>query len=131
METVVSLDDILSLGPIPEQVQPAFLRVANGLVQRAEYPKKKAMGLLAQMLQNPKKFAFSSNKVTNLARSIHDLNKQGIAVPLSETGLTFLPREVAPPVLASHEKQSESAFGLRTDPLPYAVFGRSKSKKER
>ncbi|AKD55830.1 RtcB family protein [Spirosoma radiotolerans] len=124
METLVSLDDITSLGPIPDHLQPAFLRVANGLVQRAEYSKQKAMGLLAQMLQNPKKFAFSKNKVTNLAKSIYDLNEQGIVIPLSETGVRFLPREVAPPVLASHEKQPENTFGLRTEPLPYAVFGR-------
>ncbi|GAB3794202.1 RtcB family protein [Spirosoma humi] len=124
METTVSLDDILVLAPIPAHLQPDFLRVANGLIQRADYPKEKAMGLLAQMLHNPKKFAFSKNKVTNLARSIYDLNKQGVAVPLSETGLTLLPREVAPSVLVNQEKQPEIEFGLRTDPLPYAVFGR-------
>lgn len=124
METAVSLEDIALLGPIPEHLQPAFLRVATGLVQRAEYPKAKAMGLLAQMLHNPRKFAFYKNKVTNLARSVYDLSKQGVAIPLSETGLTYLPHEVVPPGLATFDKQPESSVGLRTEPLPYAVFGR-------
>lgn len=124
METQITTDDILALGPIPDHLQPAFLRVANGLVQRAEYPKEKAMSLLAQMLQNPKKFAYSKNKVTNLARSIYDLNKQGIAVPLSETGASYLPPEPAPYELSVSGQQSERAFDLRTGPLPYAVFGR-------
>ena len=99
METPISLDDIKSLGPIPEHLHTTFLRVANGLVQRANYSKEKAMGLMAQMLQNPKKFAYSRNKVTNLARSIYELNKQGIAVPLSENGAAYLPPEPAPYVL--------------------------------
>ncbi|SOD80469.1 RtcB family protein [Spirosoma fluviale] len=124
METLISLDDILTLGPIPESLQAGFLRVANGLMQRGNYPKEKVMTLLAQMLQNPKKFAFSKNKVTNLAQAIYSLNKQGIAVPLSETGAEYLPAEPAPYALASSEKQAEQTIGLREGPLPYAVFGR-------
>ncbi|GAB3954520.1 RtcB family protein [Spirosoma harenae] len=124
METLISLDDILTLGAIPESLHISFLRVANGLVQRADYPKEKAMGLLAQMLQNPKKFAYSKNKVTNLARSIYDLNKQGIAVPLSETGASYLPAEPAPYVLDATGNQVANSFELRTDVLPYAIFGR-------
>ncbi|QDK81061.1 RtcB family protein [Spirosoma sp. KCTC 42546] len=124
METPISLDDLLTLGPIPDQLQGTFLRVANGLVQRAGYPKEKVMGLLAQMLQNPKKYAYSKNKVTNLAQSIYALNKQGIAVPLSETGVTYLPPDPAPYVVTAQGEQAEQTFDLRTGPLPYAVFGR-------
>lgn len=124
METFISIDDILTLGPIPESLHTPFLRVANGLTQRAEYPKEKVMGLLAQMLQNPKKFAYSKNKVTNLARAIYDLNKQGIAIPLSETGAAFLPPEPTPFALNASGNQSEQTFDLRTRPLPYVVFGR-------
>ena len=83
METTITREDLLSLGPIPENLHASFLRVANGLVTRAGYPKEKVMGLLAQMLRNPKKFAYSKNKVTNLAQAIYELNKQGVAVPLS------------------------------------------------
>ncbi len=124
METPISTDDILMLAAIPEALHTAFLRVANGLIQRANYPKEKVMSLLAQMLQNPKKFAYSKNKVTNLARLIYDLNKQGIAVPLSEVGTAYLPAEPSPYALEASEKQAEHTFDLRTGPLPYAVYGR-------
>jgi tRNA-splicing ligase RtcB (3'-phosphate/5'-hydroxy nucleic acid ligase) len=124
METQITLDDILTLGPIPEALQPQFLRVANGLTGRAEYPKANVMGLLAKMLQNPKKYAYSKNKVTNLAQAIYALNKQGIAVPLSEAGTAYLPPEPAPYVLGSNKPQTEKAFELREDALSYAVFGR-------
>ncbi|WP_420146818.1 RtcB family protein [Spirosoma sp.] len=124
METPISIEEILTLGPIPESLHNTFLRVANGLAQRADYPKQKVMGLLAQMLQNPKKFAFSKNKVTNLAQAIYALNKQGIAVPLSESGATYLPTEPAPYVLNASTNQKEQAFDLRTEALSYAVFGR-------
>jgi tRNA-splicing ligase RtcB len=124
METSISIEDILTLGPIPEALHMPFLRVANGLLQRADYSKEKVMGLLAQMLCNPKKFAFSKNKVTNLARAIYELNKQGIAVPLSETGYTYLPPDPTPYALDASEKQEDRVFDLRTDSLPYAVFGR-------
>ncbi|MBD2699906.1 RtcB family protein [Spirosoma sp. BT702] len=124
METLISTEDLLQLAPIPEHLHDMFLRVANGMIQRANYPKEKVMELLAQMFQNPKKAAFSRNKVTNLAQAIYTLNKQGIAVPLSETGKTFLPAEPAPYVLNTDEKQSEQMFELRSETLPYAIFGR-------
>lgn len=124
METSISLDDILLLGPIPDQLHDRFLRVANGLVQRANYPKEKVLSLLAQMLQNPKKYAYAKNKVTNLAQAIYELNKQGVSVPLSDAGAAYLPPEPAPYVLGGTEKQAEQTVDLRTGPLPYAVFGR-------
>lgn len=124
MDTSFSLDELLTLGPIPEALQPAFLRVANGLTQRADYPKAYVLSLLAQLLQNPKKFAYSKNKVTNLARSVYELSQQGTAIPLSEVGVTYLPAEPAPYVLNTDQKQAETAFDLREGPLPYAVFGR-------
>lgn len=120
----ITVNDILSLGPIPESLQPQFLRVANGLTQRAEYPKANVMALLAQMLHNPKKYAYSKNKVTNLARAIYDLNKQGVAVPLSEAGAAYLPPEPVPYVLESNTPQTERTFELSQAPLSYAVFGR-------
>jgi tRNA-splicing ligase RtcB len=124
METPISVADILILAPIPESLQSGFLRVANGLMQRGNYPKEKVMTLLAQMLQNPKKYAFSKNKVTNLAQAIYGLNKQGITLPLSEAGTGYLPAEPAPYELASSEEQAEQTVGLREEPLPYTVFGR-------
>lgn len=124
MDTLLTIDDILTLGPIPDDLHAPFLRVTNGLIQRADYPKEKALGLLAQMLQNPKKFAYSKNKVTNLARTIYDLEKQGHLIPLSETGMRYLPIEPPAYVLATQAKQAEAAFELRADVLSYHVFGR-------
>ncbi|MGA0560752.1 RtcB family protein [Larkinella sp. VNQ87] len=124
MQTPILIDDILTLAPIPEHLYTPFLRVANGLVLRANYPKEKVLGLLAQLFQNPKKYAFSKNKVTNLARAIYDLNKQGIPVPLSEVGKQFLPPDPAPYELLTRTKQTEQTLDLRPEALPYAVFGR-------
>ncbi len=124
METPITLDDILILAPIPADLHATFLRVANGLVQRAKYPKEKVMGLLAQVLRNPKKYAYSRSKVTNLAQAIYALNKQGIAVPLSVAGATYLPPEPPPFVLPAGEQQGTQAFDLRAEQLPYAIFGR-------
>ncbi|RRB07188.1 RtcB family protein [Larkinella rosea] len=124
MESLVLLEDILALGPIPESLHTGFLRVANGLIQHRNYTKEKVLGLLAQMLQNPKKFAFSKNKVTNLAQSIYDLNKRGIAVPLSETGKAYLPAEPAPYELDARGQQMMQGFELRPEAVPYTVFGR-------
>lgn len=124
METTITREDLLSLGPIPENLHASFLRVANGLVTRAGYPKEKVMGLLAQMLRNPKKFAYSKNKVTNLAQAIYELNKQGVAVPLSETGAAFLPAEPAAYVLPADGKQAESSYDLREEALAYTIFGK-------
>ncbi|GHB68357.1 RtcB family protein [Persicitalea jodogahamensis] len=125
METTpITIDDIQILGPIPAELHPAFLRVANGLTQRAKYPKENVLALLAQMLQNPKKYAYSKNKVTNLARAVYDLGKQGIAIPLSEAGAAYLPPE--PPSYPVHAggKQEAMNFELRAERLPYAIFGR-------
>jgi len=125
METpLLTIDDILVLAPVPAELHAPFLRVAHGLMQRADYPKEKVLGLLAQMFQNPKKYAYSKNKVTNLARAIYDLNKQGIAVPLSEAGATYLPPEPTPYALQAGGKQQATAFDLRAERLPYAIFGR-------
>ncbi|TDB60412.1 RtcB family protein [Arundinibacter roseus] len=124
METPLTLEEILMLAPIPANLHAPFLRVANGLVQRANYPKEKALGLLAQMLQNPKKYAFSKNKVTNLARAIYDLHKQGTTVPLSEAGAAYLPPEPLPYVSQAEGSQATRTFDLRVEQLPYAIFGR-------
>lgn len=124
METSITLDEILTLGPVPADLHTAFLRVANGLHQRAEYPKEKVMRLLAQMLQNPKKYAYSKNKVTNLARAIYDLNKQGIAVPLSEAGRAYLPVEMPDFQLEAKGAQAAAVFDLRQEVMPYTVYGR-------
>ena len=83
------LTQIKSLGNIPEELNQALLRVANGLIQRADYPLEKVLELFAMMLQNPKKYAYSKNKVTNIAQRIHDLKTQGIDIQLSVVGESY------------------------------------------
>ncbi|GAB2795216.1 RtcB family protein [Rhabdobacter roseus] len=123
MESTFSLEEILQLGHIPESLQTTFLRVANGLHQRAKYPKEKVLQLFAQLLENPKKYAYSKNKLTNLARAVYDLQKQGTVIMLSSVGQGYLPQE---PVFGLDEKGKQEAgtFSLRESILPYAVFGR-------
>lgn len=123
METTILLEEILTLGTIPENLHGSFLRIANGLHQKADYPKERVLTLFAQMLDNPKKFAYSKNKVTNLAKEIFELEKQGKKVVLTEAGIAFLPPE--PPVyeMEQKEKQKAVAFDLRTSALPYQIYG--------
>lgn len=50
----ITIQQITALAPIPEDLHDAFLRVAKGLTERAEYPTEKVIALFAQMLENPK-----------------------------------------------------------------------------
>jgi tRNA-splicing ligase RtcB len=123
METIILLEEILALGDIPENLHGNFLRIATGLHQKAEYPKEKVLSLFAQMLDNPRKFAYSKNKVTNLAKEIFELEKQGKKVALTEIGRAYLPPE--PPIYAMEEKEKQAtvSFDLRTNVMPYRVYG--------
>lgn len=123
METTISLEEILALGNIPENLHGSFLRIANGLQQKAEYPKEKILRMFAEMLASPKKFAYSKNKVTNLAKEIFDLEKQGNKVALSEAGKAYLPAETPVFEMEKKEKQKEVAFDLRSSPLSYQIYG--------
>jgi tRNA-splicing ligase RtcB len=123
METTISLEEILALGNIPENLQGSFLRIADGLHQKADYPKEKVLRLFAEMLAAPKKFAYSKNKVTNLAKEIFELEKQGKKVELSEEGKSYLPDESSVFVMEEKEKQKTIAFDLRTSALPYQIYG--------
>ena len=124
MNSLFTIEEILVLADIPASLHTTFLRVANGLHQHADYPKEKVFALFARMLENPKKFAYSKNKVTNLAKSIYDLQKEKVFIPLSETGKSFLPPPEPAFVLNTSEKQEVTEFNLREAPLPYAIFGR-------
>ena len=64
----ITIEQIKTLGNIPETLHNTFLRVANGLMERAEYPPEKVMTLFAMMLGNYRKYAYSKNKTTNLAK---------------------------------------------------------------
>jgi tRNA-splicing ligase RtcB (3'-phosphate/5'-hydroxy nucleic acid ligase) len=68
----ITINQIKSLGNIPEELHEQFLRVANGMTTSAEFSIEKTLGLLAQMLENPKKYAYSKNRVTNLAQKVYE-----------------------------------------------------------
>lgn len=124
METQFTIEEILVLGAIPETLHTAFLRVANGLLYRAEYPKEKVLQVLAQLLVSPKKYAYSKNKVTNLAQAVYKLRQEGQVIELSEEGKNYLPTPDPAYTLSTDKKQQVVDFELRSEPLPYAIFGR-------
>ncbi len=125
MNTQITTEEILSLANIPENLQNGFVRVANGLVQYAGYSKEKTMELLAQMLDNPKKYAYSKNKVTNLAKVVYGLNQTGANIKLSDAGRAFLP--VESDIMYQLETKPKSQvvdYELRDEALSYSVFGK-------
>lgn len=124
METQFTIEEILVLGAIPDTLHTAFLRVANGLLHRAEYPKEKVLQVLAQLLVSPKKYAYSKNKVTNLAQAVYKMHQEGQVIELSEEGKKYLPAPDPAYVLSTDKKQQVVDFELRNEPLPYVVFGR-------
>lgn len=123
METNISLEEILVLGNIPENLHGNFLRIANGLHHKGDYPKEKVLRLFAETLANPKKFANSKNKVTNLAKELYLLQKQGKQVVLSEEGKKYLPDETPHFALDLKEKQKEGQFELKTAASSFKIYG--------
>lgn len=118
----LTINEITALAPIPEELHAGFLRVANGLLERANYPKEKVMEMLAKMLDNPKKYAYSKNKLTNLAQKVHDLQKQGIKIELTEAGRAWIPAE---PTYTLDVKPTSKVvdFELRNEQIAYRVYG--------
>lgn len=124
MDTPITIEEITFLANVPENLHAAFLRVANGLHQRAKYPKEKVFLMLVKMLHAPKKHAFSKNKVTNLAQMVYDLKKSGTEITLTEHGKELLINEEAVLTLEEKQPQNKNSFNLREDKLHYAVFGK-------
>lgn len=123
METTITIEQIKSLGNIPEELNEQFLRVANGLAQRADYPLERIMGLLAAMLENPKKFAYSKNKVTNLAKKIYEWQvATGHTLSLSEDGYSWIQKEEKFQ-LEEKPKAKTAEFELRDTNVAYNIFG--------
>ena len=118
----ITIEQITALAPIPEDLHDAFLRVAKGLTERAEYPAEMVLGLFAQMLENPKKFAYSKNKVTNLAQKIHELQKQGIEINLTNEGRAYIPKEEFMQI-DEKPKSIPSEFNLRDENVAYSIYG--------
>jgi len=123
METEISIEEILVLGNIPENLHGNFLRIANGLHQKSDYPKEKVLQLFAETLANPRKFANSRNKVTNLAKELYLLQKQGKQVELSEEGKSFLPDETPHFAIDRKEKQKVDMVELRPSAFSFQIYG--------
>src|SRR5215217_7574310 len=124
METEITLDELRFLANIPENLHTNFLRVANGLHLRAKYPKEKVFLMLVKMIHSPKKYAFSRNKMTNLAESVYQLKRSGHEITLTEDGKELLVNEEAVLTLEQKESLQGNQFELREEKLHYAVFGK-------
>jgi tRNA-splicing ligase RtcB (3'-phosphate/5'-hydroxy nucleic acid ligase) len=118
----ITIQQIKALAPIPEDLHDTFLRVAKGLTERAEYPTEKIMGLFALMLENPKKYAYSKNKVTNLAQKIYELQKTGIEIKLTDEGRAWIPKEEFMQI-DEKPKSEIGEFNLRNENVAYTIFG--------
>ncbi len=128
METLLTQADLQALGITMEELQKQFLRVGNGLISNGVYSRDKVLTLLAQLLENPKKFAFSRNKLTNLGVAVKKLVDAGTAIPLTEYAQGLLAAEAArTPVyeLPALPGQTTREFILRDEPLPYHIYGAS------
>ena len=124
MNTEINIDEIIFLANIPEELHPQVLRVANGLHQRAKQPKEKVFLLLAKMINSPKKYALSRNKVTNLAKIFYEYKKNGKEITLTDDGKELIYNEEAVLTLEEKDGQQKHKFDLREDKLHYAVFGK-------
>jgi tRNA-splicing ligase RtcB len=124
VETAITIDEIKFLANIPESLHAPMLRVANGLHQRAKQPKEKVLLSLVKMLNSPKKIAFSKNKLTNLAKAVYELQKNGAEISLTDDGKELLYNEEAVFTLEEKSGQNKNNFDLREEKLHYAVYGK-------
>ncbi len=124
MNTPITIEEITYLANVPESLHSAFLRVANGLHERAKYPKEKVFLMLVKMLNDPKKYAYSKNKLTNLAKTVFDFRKAGTEITLTDDGKELIYNEEAVLTLEEKEPAKKNTFSLREDKLHYAVFGK-------
>lgn len=126
METQITREELIALGVLSEDLQKAFLRVANGLLSNGIYPKEKLLLLFAEVIENPKKFAYAKNKVTNLGMALKKAADEGQPVVLTEWAKNLLAQErAAVPVyeMPSLPGQESRGHVLRDEVLPYEIFG--------
>jgi tRNA-splicing ligase RtcB (3'-phosphate/5'-hydroxy nucleic acid ligase) len=125
MESQITIEEILIIANVPESLHAQFLRVANGLLQRARLPKDRIFLMLVKMINAPKKHAFSRNKVTNLAKLVYELKKNNQEITLTEDGKELLLNEEAALTLNKPDLEAGNAYQLKENKLHYAIFGKS------
>jgi tRNA-splicing ligase RtcB len=123
-ETIVQ-EDLQALGVQHEEALVKFSRVANGLINNGVYPKVTVLLMFAQMIESPKKYAFSKNKLTNLALYTKHLKEINQEIILSDYGKSLIEAENAKPTFELSKpghQQGEDAI-LREKALPYQIYG--------
>jgi len=126
METLLTPTDLAALGVATSEAQAQFIRVGNGLISNGVYPHEKVRLLFAQLLDNPKKFSHSKNKLTNLARYVQALAAAGSPLHPSDEARQLLAEDAtrSPTFeVPTRPGQTEVDFELRTAPLPYRIYG--------
>ncbi len=81
--------------------------------------------MFAQMIDSPKKYAFSKNKLTNLAIYTKHLKEIGQEIILSDYGRTLVEAEKAKPVFEIKKvgRQADVDVDLREEALSYKIYG--------
>ncbi len=126
MENLLTPDDLTALGVSTPEALAQFTRVGNGLISNGVYPREKVRLLIAQLLDNPKKFTHSKNKLTNLARYVAGLATAGTPLQPTDEARRLLAEDAArQPMfsLPTRPGQHEVDFELRNVPLPYRIYG--------
>ncbi len=123
-ETIVQ-EDLKALGVQSEEALSKFSRVAGGLINHGVYPKAQVLLMFAQMIESPKKFSFSKNKLTNLALYTKHLKEIGQEIILSEYGKSLIEAENAKPKfeLPKVGRQANVDIDLREEALAYKIYG--------
>ena len=127
MEPLLEPNDLAALGVSTPEALAQFTRVGNGLISNEVYSKEKVLTLFAQLLANPKKFTFSKNKLTNLARFVQGLADAGRPLQPSDEARRRLAEDAAKQPtfeLPKRANQAEVDFELREKSLPYRIYGR-------
>jgi tRNA-splicing ligase RtcB (3'-phosphate/5'-hydroxy nucleic acid ligase) len=94
---IIMQKDLEHLGVNNIEALSKFTRVANGLITNGIYPKMQVILMFAQLIDTPKKFSFSKNKLTNLALYVKNLKEIGQEIILSDYGKTLLEAEANRP----------------------------------
>jgi tRNA-splicing ligase RtcB (3'-phosphate/5'-hydroxy nucleic acid ligase) len=122
---IIVTEDLQALGVHSEEALAKFARVANGLINNGVYPKAKVLLMFAQMIDSPKKFSFSKNKLTNLSLYTKHLKEIGQEIILTDFGKSILEMEANKPKFEIEKtgRQHDADFDLLEQALPYKIYG--------